>query len=116
MWSRCCTTILRRTLPRFGERPRGQGNSSALNAAYPATVRRSFVARHLVADGDGGVSAVIVTCGLVSVGALSFFTVRAGRLWELPDSGPIPLRPRGIGRTRWGETDASGVRFLAVFA
>lgn len=80
--------------PQTGERIRGRANFAAVNGAYPAAGLWRFTVNRLVADGDVVVSDVTVTDGEIVAAAVTFSTVRDGRIihqreyW--PDPGTAP--------------------------
>lgn len=80
--------------PQTGERIIGRENFAAINAHYPAAGRWRFTVNSLIAEGDTVVTDVTVTDGAVVATAITFSTVRDGRIsrqreyW--PDPGPAP--------------------------
>lgn len=92
--------------PQSGERIRGRANFVAINANYPAAGRWRVTLDRLVAEGDEVASQVTVTDGLLLARAITFTTVRAGRLWRQteywPDSFAAPAW-----RAQWTERGQS---------
>src|SRR5512143_1942728 len=80
--------------PQSGERIRGRDNFAAINEQYPAAGRWQFTINRIVAEGDQVVSDVTVTDGQIVGRAITFSTVRAGKIvhqveyW--PDSFEAP--------------------------
>jgi ketosteroid isomerase-like protein len=81
--------------PQSGERIVGADNFVALNAAYPAAGPWRFTLHRLLADGESAVSDVGVTDGAVAARAITFSSVRAGRIvaqveyWPEPFEAPV---------------------------
>lgn len=80
--------------PQSGELIRGRANFVAVNASYPAAGRWRFAVERLVVEGETAVTDVSITDGAVSARAITFSTVRQGRIvrqveyW--PDSYEAP--------------------------
>jgi ketosteroid isomerase-like protein len=78
--------------PQSGELIRGAGRFAQVNAEYPAQGRWRFTLRRLVASDDEAVTEVDVTDGVQSARALSFFTLRDGKIVRLVEYWPEPYR------------------------
>jgi ketosteroid isomerase-like protein len=91
--------------PQSGERVRGRENFVAVNANYPAAGRWSFVVHQLVAEGDTAATEVSVTDGAVVARALTFSTVRDGRIVRQREYWPDPF-VAAEWRARWVERDS----------
>lgn len=80
--------------PQSRERVRGAERFARLNQEYPAHGPWQFEIRRLIGSGTGVVSEVAITDGVQSATAISFFTVREGRICHLleywPDPYPAP--------------------------
>src|ERR687892_2586264 len=66
--------------PQSGERIRGRANFVAINEQYPAHGRWEFAIHHIIAEGDQVVSDVGVTDGVITGRAITFSTVRDGKI------------------------------------
>lgn len=77
--------------PQSGERIRGGANFAALNAAYPAAGRWSFTVERVVAEGEQAVTDVVVSDGAVTARAITFTTVRGGRIVAQVEYWPDPF-------------------------
>ncbi len=77
--------------PQSGERIRGRDNFAAINEHYPAADRWQFTINRIVAEGDQVVSDVTVTDGQVVGRAITFSTVRAGRIVRQVEYWPDPV-------------------------
>jgi ketosteroid isomerase-like protein len=74
--------------PQTDERIRGRENFAAVNTHYPAAGRWRFTINRLVADESGGVSDVTVTDGTQLDRAISFFSLRDGKIWHVTEYWP----------------------------
>ena len=88
--------------PQSGERIRGRANFVAVNANYPAAGRWRVTLDRLVAEGDEVASLVTVTDGLLLARAVTFTTVRNGRLWRQTEYWPDPFAAPAW-RAQWTE-------------
>ena len=80
--------------PQSGERIRGRDNYVAMNQEYPAHGRWQFTVNRIVGDDNEAVSDVSVSDGVQQARAISFFTVRDGKIVKMveywPDSFDAP--------------------------
>ncbi|HYF65173.1 MAG TPA: nuclear transport factor 2 family protein [Herpetosiphonaceae bacterium] len=76
--------------PQSNERIRGRANFAAVNAEYPANGRWRFTVHRIVGGAGEAASDVSVTDGVQSARAVSFFTVRAGRIARMVEFWPEP--------------------------
>ncbi len=88
--------------PQSGERIRGRANFVAVNAHYPAAGPWRVTVDRLVAEGDEVASQVTVTDGVVVARAITFSTVRDGRIWRQAEYWPDPFAPPPW-RAQWTE-------------
>jgi ketosteroid isomerase-like protein len=88
--------------PQSGERIRGRANFVAVNANYPAAGRWRITLDRLVAEGDEVASQVTVTDGVLLARAITFTTVRDGRLWRQTEYWPDPFAAPAW-RAQWTE-------------
>lgn len=88
--------------PQSGERIRGAFNFGEMNANYPAAGRWEFSIERLVADDNGAVTEVTVTDGEIVATAVTFFTVRDGKIHRIVEYWPEPFEPRPD-RRQWVE-------------
>jgi ketosteroid isomerase-like protein len=77
--------------PQSGERIRGRDNFAALNTAYPAEGKWTFTVNSILAEGDQVVSDVSVSDGKRHDRAITFSTVRNGRIWRQVEFWPEPF-------------------------
>ncbi len=78
--------------PQSGERIRGRDNYAAMNEQYPTTTGRwMFIINKLVGDDDEAVSDVSVSDGAQNARAISFFTVREGKIVRMVEFWPEPF-------------------------
>ena len=66
--------------PQSGERIRGRSNFIAVNEHYPAAGRWQFTVERLIAEGREVASEVSVTDGVTTGRAITFSTVRDGKI------------------------------------
>lgn len=85
--------------PQSRERIEGAANFVQMNHEYPARDLWRFTIERIVTDAEGGVSDVIVTDGHVVARAISFFTVRGGRIARIVEYWPEPY-PAPANRAR----------------
>ena len=88
--------------PQSGERIRGRANFVAINEAYPAHGRWEFVVHRILAEGDQVVSDVEVTDGVIRGRAITFSTVRDGKILHQTEFWPDPYEAPGW-RAPWVE-------------
>ena len=88
--------------PQSGERIRGRQNFTAVNANYPAAGPWRFTIHRIVADEGCVVSDVGVTDGAVSARAVTFSTLRDGKILHQTEFWPDPF-DAPTWRTRWIE-------------
>ena len=74
--------------PQSGERVRGRDNFAALNTAYPAEGTWQFRVNQIVTEGSQVVTDVSVTDGSRSDRAITFSTIRDGRIWRQVEFWP----------------------------
>jgi ketosteroid isomerase-like protein len=86
--------------PQSGERVRGPENFARINEAYPAQGRWQFTIHQIVGNENEAVSEVAVTDGVVQARAITFSTVRDGKIshqveyW--PENYPAPENRRHL--------------------
>lgn len=88
--------------PQSGERIRGRDNFAALNTAYPAEGKWQFIINRIVAENDFVVTDVSVTDGKQTGRALTFSTVRDGKISKQIEFWPEPFEAPAW-RARWVE-------------
>ena len=88
--------------PQSGERVRGRDNFAALNTAYPTAGRWHFEINHIATDGDLIVTDVTVTDGTRTDRAITFSTVRDGKIWKQVEFWPEPFEAPAW-RVQWVE-------------
>jgi ketosteroid isomerase-like protein len=77
--------------PQSGERIRGRANFIAVNENYSAHGRWEFRIHRIVAEGSEVVTDVGVTDGVVSARAITFSTVREGKIVHQVEFWPDPF-------------------------
>ena len=77
--------------PQSGERIRGAANFVAVNSAYPAAGRWRFTVERLAAEGELAVTDVAVSDGVTTARAITFTTVRDGRIAGQVEYWPDPF-------------------------
>lgn len=86
--------------PQSNERIRGRNNFAAMNEEYPAHGRWQFTINTIVGNDDEAVSDVSITDGVQAVRAISFFTVREGKIVKMieywPDNFAAPENRRHL--------------------
>jgi ketosteroid isomerase-like protein len=80
--------------PQSGERIRGRDNFVRMNSEYPAHGRWSFTINRVVGNDFEAVSDVSVTDGVQRARAISFFTVRDGKVIKVVEFWPDDFVPR----------------------
>ena len=88
--------------PQSGERIRGRDNFVAINASYPAAGRWHFTIHRIIADEQGVVSDVGVTDGALVARAITFSTLRDGKILHQAEFWPDPF-DAPTWRARWVE-------------
>jgi ketosteroid isomerase-like protein len=88
--------------PQSGERIRGRENFVAINANYPAQGRWEFKIQRILAEGDQVASDVGVTDGTIVGRAITFSTIRDGKIIDQIEFWPDPFEPPAW-RTEWVE-------------
>jgi len=88
--------------PQSGERIRGPANFVAVNENYPAHGRWEFTIHRIIAEGDEVVSYVGVTDGAITGRAITFSTVRNGKIVRQTEFWPDPFE-RAAWRAGWVE-------------
>jgi ketosteroid isomerase-like protein len=74
--------------PQSGERIKGRDNYVAMNQEYPANGRWEFTVNRIVGDDNEAVSDVSITDGVQQARAISFFTVRDGKIVRMVEYWP----------------------------
>ena len=77
--------------PQSGERIRGAENFARMNAEYPAHGPWRFTVHHVVGNDEDAVTDVGVTDGVQIARAISFFSVKDGRITRLVEFWPEPM-------------------------
>lgn len=88
--------------PQSGERILGSANFVAINRAYPAAGRWRFTVERLVVEGEQSFTDVVVSDGAVTARAITFATVRDGRIASQVEYWPDPFDAPAW-RTAWVE-------------
>ncbi|HNK63729.1 MAG TPA: nuclear transport factor 2 family protein [Anaerolineales bacterium] len=78
--------------PQSGERIRGRENFAKINTAYPTDGKWHFVINHILAEGDSVMTDVSVTDGKLHDRALTFSTIRDGKIWKQVEFWPEPFK------------------------
>jgi ketosteroid isomerase-like protein len=76
--------------PLSGERIRGAKRFARMNSEYPAKGPWRFIIHRIVSGESEAVSDVGITDGVQSARAISFFTVRDGKITRLTEFWPEP--------------------------
>lgn len=92
--------------PQSGERVRGRTNFILINENYPAHGSWAFTILELVAENDRVVSHVEVTDGTITARAITFSTIRDGKIWRQTEFWPDPFEPADW-RLPWVERSGS---------
>lgn len=79
--------------PQSGERIRGRANFVAVNEQYPAHGRWEFTIHRIIAEGDEVVSNVSMTDGEITGRAITFSTIRDGKITHQTEFWPDPFEP-----------------------
>jgi ketosteroid isomerase-like protein len=88
--------------PQSGEQIRGRANFVAINENYPAHGRWEFTIHHILSEGDKVVSDVGVTDGTITGRAITFSTIRDGKILHQTEFWPDPFEPAAW-RAQWIE-------------
>lgn len=88
--------------PQSGERIRGRANFVAVNENYPAAGRWNFTIHRLIAEGDDVATETSVTDGAVTGRAITFSTVREGKIVRQTEYWPDSFEPAAW-RAEWVE-------------
>lgn len=88
--------------PQSGERIRGRENFAVINTAYPAEGKWQFTINQIVAEGDFVVTDVTVTDGSRTDRAITFSTVRDGKILKQIEFWPEPFEAPAW-RAQWVE-------------
>ena len=88
--------------PQSGERIRGRTNFVAINEHYPAHGRWEITIHRIIGEGDEVVSDVGVTDGAIIGRAITFSTIRDGKILHQTEFWPDPYEPAAW-RAGWVE-------------
>ncbi|MBC7875685.1 MAG: nuclear transport factor 2 family protein [Anaerolineales bacterium] len=88
--------------PQSSERIRGLANFTAINTYYPAEGKWTFQINHIVADGDIVVTDVNISDGTRQDRAITFSTLRDGKIWKQIEFWPEPFEAPAW-RANWVE-------------
>jgi ketosteroid isomerase-like protein len=88
--------------PQSGERIRGRANFVAINEHYPAAGRWQFTMHRMIAEDDEVVTDVMVTDGVMTSRAITFSTVRDGKIVKQVEYWPDPFEAARW-RAQWVE-------------
>jgi ketosteroid isomerase-like protein len=88
--------------PQSGERVRGRASFVAINENYPAHGRWEFTVYQILAEDDKVVSEVGVTDGTLTARAITFSTIREGKILHQTEFWPDPFAPADW-RAQWVE-------------
>lgn len=88
--------------PQSGERILGRDNFAALNTNFPAEGKWQFKVNAMVAENDVVVSDVSVSDGKRQDRAITFSTVRDGKIWRQVEFWPEPFEAPAW-RAKWVE-------------
>lgn len=88
--------------PQSRERIRGRENFARLNTAYPAVGKWTFSINQIIAEGDMVVTNVSVSDELRNDRAITFSTIRGGRIWMQAEYWPEPFEAPAW-RAEWVE-------------
>ena len=96
--------------PQSGERILGRDNFAAINANYPAAGKWHFDINHILAEGDMVVTDVTVTDGKRIDHAITFSTLRDGKIWRQVEFWPGPFEAPEW-RAQWVHNTQSPSKF-----
>lgn len=88
--------------PQSGERIRGRENFAALNTAFSAEGKWQFTVNQIVAEGDMVVTDVTVSDGKRVDRAITFSTIKEGKIWKQVEFWPEPFEAPAW-RAQWVE-------------
>jgi hypothetical protein len=88
--------------PQSGERIRGRDHFAAINTYYPAEGKWRFTINQIVTEGEVVVTDVTVTDGSRTDRAITFSTVRDGKIWKQIEFWPEPFEAPAW-RAEWVE-------------
>jgi ketosteroid isomerase-like protein len=88
--------------PQSGERIRGRDHFAVINTYYPAEGKWQFTVNQIVAEGEFVVTDVTVTDGSRTDRAITFSTVRDGKIWKQIEFWPEPFEAAAW-RAEWVE-------------
>lgn len=88
--------------PQSGERIVGRENFAAINTNYPAEGKWHFEINQIVAEGDFVVTDVSVNEGKNTGRAITFSTIRDGKIWKQIEFWPDPFEAP-TWRAQWVE-------------
>jgi ketosteroid isomerase-like protein len=88
--------------PQSRERIRGRDAFAAINTFYPAEEKWIFNINHIAADGDLVVTDVSVSDGKRHDRAITFSTIRDGKIWRQVEFWPEPFEAPSW-RVQWVE-------------
>ena len=88
--------------PQSGERIRGRDHFAVINTYYPAKGKWQFTVNQIVAEGEFVVTDVTVTDGSRTDRAITFSTVRDGKIWKQIEFWPEPFEAPAW-RAEWVE-------------
>ncbi len=74
--------------PQSGERIRGRENFAKINSAYPAEGKWRFIVNAIVANDEEVVTDISVTDGARHDRAITFSTIRDGKIWKQVEFWP----------------------------
>ena len=77
--------------PQSGERILGRENFAAINTNYPAEGKWHFEIHHILAEGDTAVTDVSVRDEKTTGRAITFSTIREGKIWKQVEFWPDPF-------------------------
>ena len=80
--------------PQSNERIRGRKNYAAMNEEYPAHGRWRFTVNKIIGNEVEAVSDVSVTDGVQQARAISFFTIRNGKIVKMIEFWPEEFKAR----------------------
>jgi ketosteroid isomerase-like protein len=88
--------------PQSGERIRGRANLVAINENYPAHGPWEFTVHRIIAEAEQVVSEVDVTDGVIRGRAITFSTIRDGKILHQTEFWPDPFEAPAW-RAQWVE-------------
>ena len=88
--------------PQSRERIRGRENFARLNTAYPAVGKWTFSINQIIAEGNMVVTNVSVSDELRNDRAITFSSIRDGRIWKQVEYWPEPVEAPAW-RAEWVE-------------